>query len=463
MRLRIKVLLTTAAVMTLGYVIVTLAAVAQNMNSGRRESYEVVTRMFKHAVESGQMASPDGPQWVGRLIEASRLMVGWRITEAAPPGGDGGKVLAEDRQGFGTGQVLDRTEAAAPDGKRYVLMGTCLPVRSAVWNHILELLPAMVVGMVMMTVALLLLLSRQVISPVAELAEASRRLASGGSPLRPSGSGRRDEVGQLVRSFNRMADEVISHRQKLEERVAQATEKFRRAQETTAIAQRLAATGRLAAGVAHEINNPLGGMINAARRLEKCVPQEGREREYLALLQEGLERIGRIVKQMTGFQRTARELGPIDVGEALEGALRFAGHRLRGVELVRETAEDLPLVIGDRNGLEQVFLNLIINAGDAVHNATDKRVTVRTRTSEDGSRVIVEVEDTGCGMTAQERDAAFDMFHTTKPAGEGSGMGLPVAYAIVESHRGELVLESEKGRGTRAAVSLPASREGASK
>ncbi|MHC4917693.1 MAG: sensor histidine kinase [Planctomycetota bacterium] len=463
MRLRIKVLLTTAAIMTLGYVIVTLAAVAQNMNSGRRESYEVVTRLFRHAVESGRMGKPGGPESLGGLIGASRLMAGWRIAEDAPPDGEGGPVLAEDRQDFGAGHVLDRVKAAAPGGKRYVLTGTCLPVRSAVWGYILELLPAMVVGMVMMTVALLLLLSRQVISPVAELADASRQLASGGNPVRPMGAGRRDEVGQLVRSFNRMADEVTSHRRELEQRVAEATDRFRRAQETAAIAQRLAATGKLAAGVAHEINNPLGGMVNAARRLEKCVPDGSRDREYLSLLQEGLDRIGRIVKKMTQFQRTTAELGPVDVRASLEGALRFAEHRLRGVELVRETAGDLPAVTGDRNGLEQVFLNLLINAADAVRDSDEKRVTVRARAAQGGARVVVEVEDTGSGMTAEERDAAFDVFHTTKPAGEGSGLGLPVAHAIVEGHGGELVLESDKGRGTRASVSLPASGGGKSK
>jgi signal transduction histidine kinase len=187
--------------------------------------------------------------------------------------------------------------------------------------------------------------------------------------------------------------------------------------------------------------------------------RRGRDRQYLDLINEGLERIGRIVRQMTQFQRASRELAPVDVAGALGDALRFAEHRLSGVELVRELPAGLPAVLGDRQGLEQVFLNLIINAADAVRGCPVRRVTVRASSAEAGAGVVVEIGDTGCGMTPEERDAAFDIFHTTKGAGEGSGLGLPVAHSIVESHRGTLVLESEKGRGTRAVVTLPAAKD----
>ncbi len=440
MRLRIKVLLATIAVMALGYVIVTLASVAQIMSSAREQNADTAGRIFKWSVESGDFTSPGGAERLSGMLNETQLISDWRIFKRGsadqPPGSAGPHAVA-----------------VSSAGDLYELYGNPSLGGMGIGDYVLELLPSMLLGAVLLSVVLLALLSRQVLTPVAELASASRQLASGGDPVRPGGGGRKDELGQLVRSFNRMADEVVGHRRELEERVAEATEKFRRAQEAAAIAQRLAATGKLAAGVAHEINNPLGGMINAARRLEPAVAEGGRERGYLDLINEGLKRIGRIVKQMTQFQRASPELSSVDVRRALEDALRFAEHRLKGVKVEREISEELPPVLGDRHGLEQVFLNLILNAADAVRDSDAKRITVRASAS--GPRLVVEVEDTGCGMSPQERDAAFDIFHTTKRAGEGSGLGLPVAHSIVESHGGELRLQSSPGRGTRAVVVLP--------
>ncbi len=442
MRLRFKVLLTTVAVMALGYVIVTLASVAQLVDSAREQNAATAGRIFKWSVESGDFRSPGGAKRLSMMLNKAELLADWEIAlrGGESPGSPG----------------PPHAVAVSAAGDVYELYGKPMLGGMSIGDYVLELLPSMLLGAVLLSVVLLALLSRQVLTPVAELAGASRQLASGGDPVRPGGEGRKDELGELVRSFNRMADEVTSHRRELEERVAEATEKFKRAQEAAAIAQRLAATGTLAAGVAHEINNPLGGMMNAARRLEGAVPDGGREREYLDLINEGLERVARIVKQMTQFQRSSPELAPVDVAGALEDALRFAEHRLHGVQVERQIAEGLPPVLGDRHGLEQVFLNLIMNAADAVRESDVKRVTVRARVDEAGSRLVVEVEDTGCGMTPEERDAAFDIFHTTKGAGEGSGLGLPVAHSIVESHGGELRLEGAKGQGTRAVLELPA-------
>ena len=461
MRLRPKVLLTTVVVMALGYVIVTLAFIAQILSASRvensTEAKAKAKERFELSVLSGVLSrTAGGHERVAAMLKESGLVGRWVVADprgiivAGEPAELLGQKLPE-----GPSELLASARDQA--GQEYRLYAYAAMVDPRLAGHLAALLPAMLLATAILGAALWLLLSRQVLTPVVELAEASRAMASGSTTVRARGESRPDEVGELVRAFNLMAEEVAANRRDLERRVAEETAKARRAQEAAAIAQRLAATGKLAAGVAHEINNPLGGMINAARRLAGSVPAgDQRAREYLALIDEGLERIGRITKQMLRFQRPAPAAppGPVAVAEALESALRFAEHRLQGVELAREIPASLPPVLGDRQELEQVFLNLVLNAADAVRDCPQKRVAVRARAEDSARRVVVEIEDSGCGMTPEEAQAAFDIFHTTK--GEGSGLGLPVAHAIVESHRGELVLESVKGRGTKAVVRLPA-------
>jgi signal transduction histidine kinase len=465
MRLRGKALATTVAVMAVGYVIVTLAFTAQILRSARVESPPAVKarakRVFELAMLGGSATMmPDGPKRLEGLLQEAGLAGGWAVVDsrgvvfaAAEPARRGRKYSG------GSGEPLAR--AADPGGAEYRLYAYAALADPGLAGHLAALLPAMLLATALLGAALWLLLSRQVLTPVVELAEASRLMASGSPTARARGEGRADEVGELVRAFNRMAEEVAANRRNLERRVVEETEKARRAEAAANIAQRLAATGKLAAGVAHEINNPLGGMINAAKRLEASIPPaDGRGREYLGLIQEGLERVARITRQMLRFQRPAAAAAPepVNVAEALASALGFAEHRLKGVELAREFSPGLPAVLGARGELEQVFLNLILNAADAVKDSAAKRVAVRARAEDAGQKVVVEVEDSGCGMTPEECQAAFDIFHTTKP--DGSGLGLSVAHSIVAGHGGELLLESAKGRGTKAVVRLPAAAGG---
>jgi signal transduction histidine kinase len=462
MKLRAKVLLTTAAVMAVGFVIVTLAFVAQLLSTARVENSPAVKakaiERFQLSVMNGSLTrAADGPKRVTQLLKDETGLAGrWAIVDAR------GTILAAEPADLCGRAHIDKAavmlvSARDPGGDEYRLYAYTTLLDPKIAGHLAALVPAMLFAAVLLGAVLWLLLSRQVLTPVVELAEASRLMASGSAAARARGENRPDEIGELVRSFNRMAEEVAANRRGLEQRVAEETEKARRAEAAAHIAQRLAATGKLAAGVAHEINNPLGGMINAARRLESSIPAgDAKGREYLGLIHEGLERVARITKQMLRFQRPASTTaGPVDLSEALASALRFAEHRLKGAEVARELPAGLPAVLGVRQELEQVFLNLVLNAADAVRDAAAKRVTVRARAEDGGRRLAVEIEDNGCGMTPEELAAAFDIFHTTKS--EGSGLGLPVAYSIVQSHGGELVLESVKGRGTKAIVRLPSS------
>ena len=301
------------------------------------------------------------------------------------------------------------------------------------------------------------LLLRLVLRPVEDLVAASRVLSSGARPSRVTGEGRPDEMGELVGAFNRMADEVASDREELERRVEAAVAERERAQRRLALEQRLSATGKLAAGVAHEIANPLGGMMNAARSIAKEEGLSERGREYVGLVNEGLERVRTIVERMRTFVRPRGSVGPVDVAETVRGALAFARHRVKdeGVTLEEEYPQGPARVSGDAGELQQVFLNLVMNALDALKtkDAGDRRLGVRV--AREGEGVVAEVTDTGAGMAPETLAGAFDLFYSTKDDG-GTGLGLAIAHRIITDHGGQIDLETSPGRGTTARVSLPA-------
>jgi signal transduction histidine kinase len=298
------------------------------------------------------------------------------------------------------------------------------------------------------------LLMRLVLRPVEDLVAASRSLSDGSRPLKVTGESRADEMGELVRAFNRMAAEVSASREELERRVDEAVRERERAKERLVLEQRLSATGKLAAGVAHEISNPLGGMINAARSVAKEPGLSDRARGYVRLIDDGLGRIMSIVERMRTLVRAEHPVGPVDLAAALEGALSFARHRIdeERVELERDVPGSPVRVTGSAGELQQVFLNLIVNALDSMREAERRRLSVRLAV--EGDRALVEVSDTGCGMTDEQLASAFDLFYSTKGE-EGTGLGLAITHRIVADHGGELDLESSPGRGTTARARFP--------
>ncbi len=238
---------------------------------------------------------------------------------------------------------------------------------------------------------------------------------------------------------------------------------------------RLASVGQLAAGIAHEINNPvayvranLGALADVLEGLASRLPEprdpkvaaeiaEGRELIEESL--DGVDRVTSIVRDVKGFSHAGAErTDVIEIRPLLESVLRVAAPQLRyGAAVVRRFA-DAPPVRGSSQQLGQVFLNLLINASQAVGDEGEIQIV----TSCSGDRVIVEVHDEGCGIPADQLDRVFDPFFTTKPVGEGTGLGLSISYQIVLAHQGELTVSSTPGRGTCFRVELPAADLGAS-
>ena len=305
------------------------------------------------------------------------------------------------------------------------------------------------------------LLSRHVVRPLATLAEAADRMATGDADARVPASGAADEIDRTARAFNRMAKEVSEYQGQLEDRVMQALARIQKAEQHLAIAQRLASTGKLASGIAHEINNPLGGMRNAVRALARGDLDEKKTAEYLALVQEGLARVEDTVKKVLTFTPRNVQPRPVDLADVARKAVALARHRIekKGIALV----ERLPgpggaTVFGDPNELQQVALNLLLNAADAIAEPNARasgagRIEIEVR--DEGDANVLRVADDGMGMTPEVQAQCFDLFFTTKEVGEGTGLGLAVVHNIVTNHGGRIELESAPGKGTSFRVFLP--------
>jgi len=218
--------------------------------------------------------------------------------------------------------------------------------------------------------------------------------------------------------------------------------------------ERLVSVGKLAAGVAHEINNPLGGILNCLRNIRKGMLSPERQEEYFMNMEDGLRRAQKIIRQLLDFsQQREPEFSMNDVNGLVDRVLALTNHVIdqKGLELHETTEKDLPPLFVDPQMIEQVLTNLILNAVQATEPGGS--ITIRTRTV--NNRCEIEVADTGTGILPETRPHIFDPFYTTKGTGEGTGLGLSVSLGIVERHGGSLTMESEVGKGTVFTVSLP--------
>jgi two-component system NtrC family sensor kinase len=223
-------------------------------------------------------------------------------------------------------------------------------------------------------------------------------------------------------------------------------------------AAKLAAIGELAASVAHEINNPLTVILGVSSMLHDEVEPGSRLETQLGVVAEQATRAGKIARSLLDFARK-REVRhePVNLNALVPRALELLGAKLRRRTVHVETrlAPELPAMLGDGDQLTQVLLNLIGNAADAMPNGG--RLVVETAAQADTDSVVLSVSDTGMGIDAQHLPHIFEAFYTTKPEGEGTGLGLSVTAGIVKSHSGTITVESEPGRGTTMRVCLPLS------
>ena len=288
---------------------------------------------------------------------------------------------------------------------------------------------------------IILLLSRRFISPITQLAATMEKTGGDYLDVKVDVKGH-DELALLGERFNSMI-----------ERIKQAKEELKRTHEKLVQSEKLASIGILAAGVAHEINNPLGGLFNCLQILKQKGGDPEFRAKYLSLINEGLDRIESTVSKLLWMARkNEHRPAPVNIRDVVNDVYSFIEYKVRKsrIQFINEADSGLMIFI-DPHDFQQVALNLFINAIQAMEDGGSLKV----RGYREDSRIKVEVSDTGSGIAHENLGRIFDPFFTTKPPGEGTGLGLWLTYEIIRNYNGEISVESEAGKGSTFVMSFP--------
>jgi two-component system NtrC family sensor kinase len=310
---------------------------------------------------------------------------------------------------------------------------------------------------------------RLIQEPIARLQEGTRRISGGDLDTRIDVRGKH-ELARLASDFNRMAED-LSHAQTeltewshtLEEKVAEKREELRKAQRQVLHMEKMASLGKLSATVAHELNNPISGMLTYARLVERELAEQPLDPDvrtelerYLRLVQQECTRCGAIVKNLLVFaRRTGAAMASIDVNEIVDRSLMLVRHRLdmTGTELHTTHLEGNAQIVADPGQVQQALVALLVNAVEAMGEGG--RLAVRVVGDGDGDGVRIDIEDSGPGIPPDVLPFIFEPFFSTKDSESGVGLGLAVVYGIVHRHGGTIDVESEVGAGTTFHLRLP--------
>jgi two-component system NtrC family sensor kinase len=289
-------------------------------------------------------------------------------------------------------------------------------------------------------------LARSFLQPIKKLISASSQWAKGDLDYRIKIT-QKNEIAELEKTFNLMASSLKERDDKLREYTDQQIMK----------SERLATLGQLAAGVAHEINNPLGTIsIYTQMILDDLGKDNDSCRENLAVVMKQTNRAGRIVKDLLEYARQPEpEMRILNINDVLRKAIAIITHpaELQSIVVSTNLAPELPDSQGDGDKLQQVFVNIIMNALQAMPQGGE--LTVVTRPAEDNKLIEIEISDTGCGIPQEHLSKLFDPFFSTKSAGEGTGLGLSVSLGIVQRHNGTIDVKSKVGEGSRFIIRFP--------
>jgi two-component system NtrC family sensor kinase len=305
--------------------------------------------------------------------------------------------------------------------------------------------------------------------PVKALERGTERLAAGGLGYQIEVHSK-DEIGDLASSFNDMSRQLYSEHNEnvawthtLEQRVEQKTRELKRAHEHALHTEKMASIGKMAAVLAHEINNPLSGILTYAKLLRKWIDRDDAGRNHrqeicdsLDLIASESRRCGDLVRNLLTFSRTTpMNLQATNLNQVVDRTLRLVQHQLdlAGIHVQPQLDLDLPPVLCDAAQIEQVLLALVMNALDAMPQGGNLWIT--TSRNREPNHVRIVVRDDGSGIPPEILPRIFEPFLTTKETGRGVGLGLAISHSILERHNGSIEVQSEAGRGTTFTVTLP--------
>ena len=347
------------------------------------------------------------------------------------------------------------------------------------------------------------LLSRVLVRPLKDLILLTQKIGAGNLSDKIEVNSR-NEIGQLIGSFNLMIERLKEKQESLDshlESLEFANKKLKQTQEELIRTEKLASIGRFAAGVAHEVGNPLGAILGYTSILEKDGINQEESKDYLKRIEKEIERINRIVRELLDFVRPSKfEICDVEINKIVENTLSLISHQNIGdIKTQLDLQPNLPTIKGDESKISQVLINIILNAIDAMPNGgilniqtkeyivedslidpfqqfysprrredptesnyshlrkPDPFVAIFTKFSKGDRLVKISISDTGIGIKEEEIKSIFDPFFTTKAPDKGTGLGLSVSLRIVESMEGEIRVESEEEKGSTFEVYFPAS------
>jgi hypothetical protein len=351
------------------------------------------------------------------------------------------------------------------------------------------------------------LLSRVLVKPVKDLVRLTQKISEGDFSERIEETSK-NEIGQLIGSFNRMIEKLKENQESLEnylESLESANKQLKQAQEELIRTEKLASIGRFAAGVAHEVGNPLGAILGYTGILKKEGMDHKESKDYLKRIEKEIERINKIVRELLDFARPSKlEIRDLAINKIIDSTLSLLSYQknFKDIRTQLDLQSDLPRIKGDESQLSQVFINIILNAVDAMPNGGHLQIKTEEHVIQDlyadrlqriypprrrsdpmesdysrvrradplsasstkfsrGDRLVkVQISDTGSGIKKEDLENIFDPFFTTKAPDKGTGLGLSISLKIVESLGGEIRVESEVGKGTSFEVYFPAATQG---
>jgi two-component system NtrC family sensor kinase len=317
-----------------------------------------------------------------------------------------------------------------------------------------------IIACLIIAVTISISINRYVTRPVRELVKGTKKIAEGDMnysiPIKTE-----DEIGQLGSSFSQMtsdlkkADEkLVDWAKTLEQRVEERTEELRKTENQLIQSDKVASLGKLAAGVAHEINSPLTGILTYSSLLLKAKEEGDPEKEDLEVIVNETNRCKMIVKGLLDFARQTEPQKVLsDINEVIDKSINLISHQasLQNVKIDKKIKPDLPKIMIDVGQIQQVFINILLNAIEAMPQGG----TLTVSSGIENEMAAVRFTDTGIGIPQENLPKILDPFFTTKKQGKGTGLGLSVSYGIIERHRGKLEVRSKLGKGTTFTVKLP--------